>query len=53
MDDGKLVDQGTHGELVQRCETYREFLQTEEKKEHLGIADVEYPLRPRRGGAAV
>jgi ABC-type multidrug transport system fused ATPase/permease subunit len=53
MDDGKLVDAGSHGELVQRCETYREFLQTEEKLEHLGASGVEYPSRPRRGGAAV
>ncbi len=53
MDDGQLVDQGTHAELVRRCETYREFLQTEEKKEHLGMGGVEYPSRPRRGGAMV
>ena len=53
MDDGKLVDAGTHGQLVQRCETYREFLQTEEKLEHLGATGVEYPSRPRRGGAQV
>ena len=53
MDDGKLVDAGTHGELVQRCRTYREFLQTEEKLEHLGVSGVEYPSRPRRGGAMV
>ena len=53
MDDGRLVDQGTHGELVQRCQTYREFLQTEERLEHLGVSGVEYPLRPRRGGAVV
>jgi ATP-binding cassette subfamily B protein len=54
MDDGKLVDAGSHLELVQRCETYREFLQTEEKLEHLGVSGVEYPAqRPRRGGAAV
>jgi len=50
MDDGKLVDHGTHRELVQRCETYRDFLQTEEKLEHLGVSGVEYPSRMRRGG---
>ena len=53
MDDGRLVDQGTHAELVRRSETYREFLQTEEKLEHLGATGVEYPSRPRRGGALV
>jgi ATP-binding cassette subfamily B protein len=37
MDDGKLVDQGTHEELVGRCATYEEFLQTERKKAHLGL----------------
>jgi ABC-type multidrug transport system fused ATPase/permease subunit len=34
---GRLVDAGTHDELVVRCETYREFLQTERRREHLGI----------------
>ena len=53
MDDGKLVDAGTHAELVRRSEAYREFLQTEEKLEHLGASGVEYPSRPRRGGASV
>jgi ABC-type multidrug transport system fused ATPase/permease subunit len=53
LDDGKLVDQGRHEELVRRCETYRAFLQTEEKLEHLGATGVEYPSRPRRGGAMV
>jgi ATP-binding cassette, subfamily B, multidrug efflux pump len=49
MDEGRLVDHGTHRELVQRCETYRDFLQTEEKLEHLGATGVEYPSRMRRG----
>ncbi|MFH1864658.1 MAG: ABC transporter ATP-binding protein [Candidatus Eisenbacteria bacterium] len=53
MDDGKLVDAGIHAELVRRCQTYREFLQTEEKLEHLGLSGVEYPSRTRRGGAQV
>ncbi|MBD3237090.1 MAG: ATP-binding cassette domain-containing protein [Candidatus Eisenbacteria bacterium] len=37
FEDGRLVDQGRHDELVTRCETYREFLQTERRKEHLGV----------------
>ncbi len=37
LDDGKLVDQGTHEELVARSAVYREFLQTEERKAHLGV----------------
>jgi len=35
LDDGKLIDQGTHEELEGRCDIYREFLQTERRKEHL------------------
>lgn len=35
LDDGRLVDSGTHEELVARCSTYQEFLQTEERREHL------------------
>jgi ABC-type multidrug transport system fused ATPase/permease subunit len=50
MDDGRLVDHGTHRELVARCATYRDFLQTEEKLEHLGAMGVEYPSRMRRSG---
>ncbi|MCK4510833.1 ABC transporter ATP-binding protein [bacterium] len=38
LDDGHLVDSGTHDELVGRCDTYREFLQTERKKERLRSA---------------
>ena len=52
MDDGHLVDHGSHEELVMRCATYRDFLQTEEKKEHLKSAGVEYPSRARRGKSA-
>ena len=33
--------------------SYQEFLQTEETLEHLGATGVEYPSRPRRGGARV
>jgi len=35
FDDGKLTDHGCHDELVERSETYREFLQTEQRKAHL------------------
>jgi ATP-binding cassette subfamily B protein len=35
LDEGRLVDQGTHDELVARCDIYQEFLQTERRKEHL------------------
>ncbi len=38
LERGRLVDQGTHADLAQRCETYREFLQTERAKEHLATA---------------
>jgi ATP-binding cassette subfamily B protein len=38
LDDGRLVDSGTHDELVERCRTYQEFLQTEKKKERLRTA---------------
>lgn len=38
MDEGRLVDQGSHEELVGRCATYQEFLETEERKAHLGVA---------------
>jgi ABC-type multidrug transport system fused ATPase/permease subunit len=34
---GRLVDQGSHEDLVTRCETYQEFLQTERSKAHLGM----------------
>jgi ABC-type multidrug transport system fused ATPase/permease subunit len=36
LEDGRLIDQGTHEELAERCETYREFLQIERAKAHLG-----------------
>jgi ATP-binding cassette subfamily B protein len=35
LEHGRLVDQGTHDELAVRCQTYREFLHTEEAKAHL------------------
>lgn len=35
--DGRLLDQGTHAELAARCEIYREFLVTEERR-----TDLEY-----------
>jgi ATP-binding cassette subfamily B protein len=37
FDGGRLVDQGTHGELVGRSRVYREFLLAEERKAHLGV----------------
>lgn len=33
MDQGQLVDQGTHAELMQRCQTYRLIAQTQLLKE--------------------
>jgi ATP-binding cassette subfamily B protein len=35
LEDGRLVDAGTHEDLALRCETYREFLSTERRKAHL------------------
>ncbi len=35
MEDGELVDEGTHEQLAIRCATYREFLQTERRKASL------------------
>ncbi len=40
FDEGTLVDQGSHSELVERCATYQAFLATERKKEHLRMADA-------------
>ncbi len=37
LEDGRLIDDGTHEELALRCETYREFLQTERRKAHLEV----------------
>ncbi len=37
LEDGTLVDAGSHEKLALRCETYREFLYTEKRKEQLGI----------------
>jgi ATP-binding cassette, subfamily B, multidrug efflux pump len=41
LERGRLVDQGTHEELAVRCQTYREFLHTEEAKAHLAEKAVE------------
>jgi len=42
LDNGRLVDHGTHDELVARSAVYREFLLAEERKAHLGVeGDVE------------
>ncbi len=51
FDDGRLTDHGTHEELVERSETYQEFLQTEQRKAHLAqVAGGEVRQRsPRRG----
>jgi ATP-binding cassette subfamily B protein len=35
LDRGRLVDRGTHAELTGRCEVYRDFLETEEKRTHI------------------
>jgi ATP-binding cassette subfamily B multidrug efflux pump len=53
LEDGALVDEGTHEELALRCETYREFLQTERRKEQLGVAglDVDAEPEPEPAGA--
>ena len=36
LESGRLIDQGSHEELAERCETYREFLEIERAKAHLG-----------------
>lgn len=33
LEDGNLVDQGTHEELMDRCETYRKIAQSQTRKE--------------------
>ncbi|KPL07322.1 hypothetical protein AMJ71_09270 [candidate division TA06 bacterium SM1_40] len=38
FDDGRLVDTGTHDELAGRCDTYRDFLVTEERRSDLEFA---------------
>jgi len=35
LDEGRLVDQGTHTELATRCRAYQDFLLLEERKKHL------------------
>jgi ATP-binding cassette subfamily B protein len=37
LEGGRLIDQGTHEALAERCETYREFLEIERAKAHLGM----------------
>ena len=32
-----MVDSGTHEDLALRCETYREFLRTEQRKAELEV----------------
>jgi ATP-binding cassette subfamily B protein len=36
LDEGRLIDRGNHAELSERCAVYQEFLQTEQRREHLG-----------------
>ncbi len=38
LDRGRLVDVGTHEELLGRCQPYRAFVETEQKKMHLGLS---------------
>ncbi len=38
MDGGRLIDHGSHDELVDRCATYRDCLLTEERRSHLDEA---------------
>ena len=40
LDDGHMVDQGTHEELALRCDTYREFLTMERRKAHLEVEET-------------
>jgi len=35
LEEGALIDEGSHEELALRCATYREFLQTERRKANL------------------
>ena len=39
LEHGCLVGHGTHDELAETSETYREFLQTEARKAHLAGED--------------
>ncbi len=39
LDRGRLIDQGTHEDLATRCNVYRAFLLTEERKMHVERAD--------------
>ena len=33
LDDGTLTDSGTHAELIERCDIYREIYETQFEKE--------------------
>jgi ATP-binding cassette subfamily B protein len=44
LEDGQLVDEGTHEDLAERCETYREFLRTERRKAQLKADASDEPL---------
>ncbi len=35
LDDGRVVGQGTHRELMERCETYREIATSQLSEEEL------------------
>jgi ABC-type multidrug transport system fused ATPase/permease subunit len=50
LEDGCLMDAGTHEDLALRCETYREFLSTERRKAHLEADTAEQvPVTAGRG----
>ena len=40
MDGGSIVDIGTHDELMERCEIYRETYDQQMKKAEGGVANV-------------
>ncbi|MGI5893696.1 MAG: ABC transporter ATP-binding protein [Candidatus Merdivicinus sp.] len=37
MDDGRIVDMGTHAELMERCETYQEIYYSQKEKEEAAV----------------
>ena len=49
LEDGQLVDKGTHEDLAERCETYREFLRTERRKAQLKADASDEPLPAQAG----
>ena len=49
LEDGQLVDKGTHEDLAERCETYREFLRTERRKAQLKADASDGPLPAQAG----